>query len=73
MIIHICVDPAIAPRSLAIEGDVMKTLTYAAVVFPALAGAAPGMAQYVSPVVSDAAVAMPAQPAWANVRCGGRT
>jgi hypothetical protein len=72
VILHLCVDPAIAPRSLANEGEVMKTLTYAAVVLAAIAGAAPAMAQYAQPVAPDAAVAMPAQPlntpAWASVR-----
>jgi len=47
---------------------VMKTLTYAAVVLAAIAGAAPAMAQYAQPVAPDAVVAIPAQPAWANVR-----
>jgi hypothetical protein len=46
----------------------MKTLTYAAVVLAAIAGAAPAMAQYAQPVAPDAAVAIPAQPAWASVR-----
>jgi hypothetical protein len=68
VILHVCVDPAIAPRSLANEGDVMKTLTYAAVVLAAIAGAAPAMAQYAQPVAPDAAIATQAQPAWATVR-----
>jgi hypothetical protein len=42
-------DQAILPRSLANEGDMMKTLTYAAVVLAAIAGAAPAMAQAVQP------------------------
>jgi hypothetical protein len=51
----------------------MKTLTYAAVVLAALAGAAPAMAQYAQPVAPDAAVATQAQPPlnaqdWENAR-----
>ena len=47
----------------------MKTLTYAAVVLAAIAGAAPAMAQYAQPVAPDAAIATQAQPpAWATVR-----
>ena len=39
----------------------MKTLTYAAVVLAAIAGAAPAMAQYAQPVAPDAATAVQAQ------------
>ena len=48
-LIHVCVDPAIPPRSLVNEGDVMKTLTFAAVMLALVAGAAPVMAQAVQP------------------------
>jgi len=44
------------------KGDVMKTLTYAAVVLAAIAGAAPAMAQVVQPTAPDAAIAVQAQP-----------
>ena len=40
----------------------MKTLTYAAVVLAAIAGAAPAMAQYAQPVPPYAATAVQAQP-----------
>ena len=58
----------------------MKTLTYAAVVLAAIAGAAPAMAQYAQPVAPDAASAVQAQPlnapefgrvdGWATDRAG---
>ena len=40
----------------------MKTLTYAAVVLAAIAGAAPAMAQYLQPAAPDAPFAVQAQP-----------
>ena len=50
VILHVCVDPAIPPRLLENEGDVMKTLTYAAVLLAAIAAvAAPAMAQVLPP------------------------
>ena len=39
----------------------MKTLTYAAVVLAAIAGAAPAMAQYLQPAAPDAPFAVQAQ------------
>jgi hypothetical protein len=59
VVIHVSVDPGIPPRPFANKGDVMKTLTYAAVVLAAIAGAAPAMAQVVQP---DAPFAVQAQP-----------
>jgi len=59
VVIHDWVDPGIPPRPFANKGDVMKTLTYAAVVLAAIAGAAPAMAQFVPP---DAPVPVQAQP-----------
>jgi uncharacterized membrane protein len=46
VILHVDVDPGIPPRSLANEGDVMKTLTYAVAMLAVIAAAAaPAMAQ----------------------------
>ena len=49
MILHVSIDPAIPPQSFANQGDVMKTLTYAAVVLAGIAAAAPAMAQVPPP------------------------
>jgi len=49
VILHVSIDPAIPPQSFANQGDVMKTLTYAAVVLAAIAAAAPAMAQVAPP------------------------
>jgi hypothetical protein len=57
------VDPEIAPRSLENEGDVMKTLTYAAVALAVIAGAAPAMAQFYQPAAPDAPTAAAQSPA----------
>ncbi len=75
MILHVSVDPAIAPQSLENEGDVMTTLTYAAITLAVIASAAPAMAQMVQPAAPDAEFAVPAQsPAMTEARdpTGGR-
>jgi len=59
--LHVSVDPAIPPQSLKNEGNVMKTLTYAAVVLAVTIGAAPAMAQYLQPAAPDAPFAVQAQ------------
>jgi hypothetical protein len=61
VVLHVSVDPAIPPQSLENEGDVMKTLTYAAVALAVIAGAAPAMAQFAQPAAPDAATVQ-AQP-----------
>ena len=60
--LHVKRRPGIPPQSLQNEGDVMKTLTYAAVVLAAVTGAAPAMAQYLQPAAPDAPFAVQAQP-----------
>jgi hypothetical protein len=73
MVLHVRVGPAIPPRSLANKGDVMRTLTCAAVVLAAIAGAAPVMAQSIQAVAPAAPLTIQTQPpadapAWAYVR-----
>jgi hypothetical protein len=50
MTLHLTVDPAIPPRSLRDKGDVMKTLTFAALMLAVIAaGPAAAMAQMLPP------------------------
>jgi hypothetical protein len=72
VVLQFSVDPAIPPQSYENEGDVMRVLTYVAIVLAGIAGAAPAMAQSLPPAAPEAPVATQAQPlnapAWASVR-----